>query len=134
MVRVPPRSTLPDHPFPYTTLFRSAQVDEGCANMLVNRETGRAAVQRRARSLTDDDGAVHVRVRLVWPLSDSVAPAEALEASHWAPADRAMFSAAWEAELAGLPDFETSTLQIDRKRVWSEKRVAYSLYLGGRRQ
>src|SRR3546814_497046 len=89
-----------------------AQVDERGAKMLVNRETGRAAVQRRARSLTDDDGAVHVRVRLVWPLSDSVAPAEALEASHWEPADRAMFSAAWEAELAGLPEFETSTLHM----------------------
>src|SRR3546814_12902340 len=36
-----------------------AQVDERGAQMLVNRETGRAAVQRRARSLTDDDGAVH---------------------------------------------------------------------------
>src|SRR3546814_15102951 len=80
--------------------------------MLVKRGTGRAACQRRARSLTDDDGAVHVRVRLVWPLSDSVAPAEALEASHWEPADRAMFSAAWEAELAGLPEFETSTLHM----------------------
>src|SRR3546814_13470529 len=76
-----------------------AKVEGRVAKMLVNRETGRAAVQRRARSLTDDDGAVHVRVRLVWPLSDSVAPAEALEARHREPADCAMFSAAWEAEL-----------------------------------
>src|SRR3546814_4075957 len=34
-----------------------AQVDERGAKMLVNRETGRAAVQRRARNLTEDDGA-----------------------------------------------------------------------------
>src|SRR3546814_6014934 len=40
-----------------------AQVDERGAKMLVNRETGRAAVQRRARSLTDDDGAVPDRKR-----------------------------------------------------------------------
>src|SRR3546814_5593960 len=86
MIRRPPRSKRTDTLFPYKTLCRSR--------------------------LTDDDGAVHVRVRLVWPLSDSVAPAEALEASHWEPADRAMFSAAWEAELAGLPEFETSTLHM----------------------
>jgi predicted RNA methylase len=89
-----------------------AMVDDRGARMLVNRETGRAAIQRRARSITDDDGAVHPHVRLIWPLTDSVMAAEALETSQWQPAERAAFAAAWSAELAALPDHETSTLHM----------------------
>ncbi|MCM8731562.1 strawberry notch-like NTP hydrolase domain-containing protein [Hephaestia sp. GCM10023244] len=89
-----------------------ALVDDRGAGMLVNAQTGRAALRRRARSITDDDGAVHPRVRLVWPLTDAVMRAEPLTASAWQPADRAAFSAAWSAELADLPAFETSTLHI----------------------
>ena len=89
-----------------------ALVDERHARMLVNARSGRAAIQRRARSVTDDDGAVHARVRLVWPLRDSVVPAELLESSQWEPATREAFAAAWEAELAELPEFETSTFHM----------------------
>ena len=89
-----------------------AQVDERGAKMLVNGKTGRAALQRRARSVTDDDGDVHPRVRLVWPLTDTVIRAAMLGASDWAPAGRDAFSAAWQAELASLPAFETSTLHM----------------------
>ena len=89
-----------------------AQVDEHGAKMLINSKTGRAAIQRRARSVTDDDGAVHSRVRLVWPLADSVIPAEMLGVSHWATADREAFRTAWNAELADLPAYETSTLHM----------------------
>ncbi|RIA46737.1 strawberry notch-like protein [Hephaestia caeni] len=89
-----------------------ALVDDRGAAMLVNAQTGRAALRRRARSVTDDDGAVHPRVRLVWPLTDAVMRAEPLAASAWQPADRAAFSAAWAAELVDLPAFETSTLHI----------------------
>ncbi|BBB10623.1 strawberry notch-like NTP hydrolase domain-containing protein [Sphingopyxis sp. EG6] len=88
------------------------QVEGKGAKLLVNGKTGRGAVQRRARSVTDDDGAVHPRVRLIWPLTDSVIPAEVLASSHWEEADRAAFSAAWKAELAGLPSHETSTLHM----------------------
>ncbi|MBN8847138.1 MAG: strawberry notch family protein [Sphingomonas sp.] len=89
-----------------------ALVDDRGAGMLVNAQTGRAALRRRARSVTDDDGAVHPRVRLVWPLTDAVMRAEPLAASAWQPADRTAFSAAWAAELADLPAFATSTLHI----------------------
>src|SRR3546814_17888503 len=82
------------------------------AKLLVNSRTGRGAVQRRARSVTDDDGAVHPRLRLVWPLRDSVVPAATLLASQWEEADRDTFSAAWEAELAGLTTNETSPLHM----------------------
>ncbi|MEO7170236.1 MAG: strawberry notch family protein, partial [Sphingomonas sp.] len=88
------------------------QVETRGAKLLVNGRTGRAAVQRRARSVTDDDGAVHRRVRLVWPLTDNVVPVEMLASSHWEEADRAAFSAAWSTELAELPGHETSTLHM----------------------
>ena len=89
-----------------------AQADHRGAKLLVNAKTGRAAVQRRARSVTDDDGAIHPRVRLIWPLTDSVMAAEMLAASQWEEVDRATFSAAWLAELARLPSHETSTLHM----------------------
>jgi hypothetical protein len=80
--------------------------------MLVNAKTGRAAVQRRARSVTDDDGGVRPRARLVWPLSDTVVPAEMLPTSHWEPAERAAFADAWNAELAELPQYDRSTMHM----------------------
>ena len=89
-----------------------ALAEDRGGKLLVNGKTGRAAVQRRARSVTDDDGAIHPRVRLIWPLADSVMAAEMLFASRWEEADRATFSAAWTTELAGLPEFETSTLHM----------------------
>lgn len=89
-----------------------AMADGKGAKLLVNSKTGRGAIQRRARSVTDDDGAVHPRVRLVWPLTDSVIPAETLLASHWQEVDQAAFGVAWSAELAGLPTHETSTLHM----------------------
>lgn len=89
-----------------------AMADDRGAKLLVNSKTGRAGVQRRARSVTDDDGAVHPRARLVWPLTDRVIPAEALAVNHWEPATREAFSEAWSAELSGLPEFETATLHM----------------------
>ena len=82
------------------------------AKLLINEKTGRGAVQRRARSIIDDDGAIHPRVRLIWPLSDSVISSEALAESRWAETDRATFTAAWQRELADLPEHETSNLHM----------------------
>jgi hypothetical protein len=82
------------------------------AKLLINEKTGRGAVQRRARSIIDDDGAIHPRVRLIWPLSDSVISTEALAESRWAETDRATFTAAWQRELADLPEHETSNLHM----------------------
>ncbi|KEZ19427.1 Probably methylase/helicase [Sphingobium yanoikuyae] len=97
---------------PLSLAHALAQAETSGAKLLVNARTGRAAIQRRARSVTDDDGAIHPRVRLVWPLTDSVMAAEMLLASQWEEADRKTFSAAWAAELDGLPSHETSTLHM----------------------
>ena len=101
-----------DRLMPLSLADALSQVDDRGAKLLVNVKTGRAAVQRRARSVTDDDGAIHPRVRLIWPLTDSVMATEMLSASQWEEADQATFSAAWQAELAGLPSHEASTLHM----------------------
>ena len=89
-----------------------ALVDDRGAKMLVSTKTGRAALQRRARSVTDEEGEVHPRVRLVWPLTDAVIRAKMVAASEWQSADRAVFAAAWTAELGELPEYESSVLYM----------------------
>jgi hypothetical protein len=52
-----------------------------------------------------EDGGVEARVRLVRPMKRDGMSAEDLRASHWREADKAAFSAAWEAETAAMPKF-----------------------------
>ncbi|CAH0496416.1 strawberry notch-like NTP hydrolase domain-containing protein [Novosphingobium sp. CECT 9465] len=89
-----------------------ALVEEKGARMLVHGRTGRAALQRGARSLIDDDGKVTARARLVWPVGDSTVALDTLTASGWETAERGAFATAWAEELAALPAFETSTLHM----------------------
>jgi predicted RNA methylase len=80
--------------------------------LVVNARSGRAAVQLRARSLIDDDGAVHRRIALQRPLEKMHMLAEDFEHSHWHSVDADAFGAAWDAELSELPEHEMSTLHI----------------------
>ena len=89
-----------------------AMAESRGGKLLVHVKTGRAAVQRRARGVIDADGVPHPRGRLVWPLRDSVVRMDMLLASDWEPADIETFSAAWNAELAEIPEYETSTLYM----------------------
>ncbi len=82
------------------------------ACLLVNAKSGRAAVQTPARSLMLDDGDIERRIRLIRPMEHPTLPEAALAETQWEEADEAAFSAAWEAELATIPEFETSTLHI----------------------
>ena len=82
------------------------------AALLVNGRSGRAAVKQRARSLVDDEGAVHRRFRLVRPMETSAILADQLAASHWNVVEADAFTTAWNAELAELPEFETGTLHM----------------------
>lgn len=84
----------------------------GEAALLVNARSGRAAVRLRARSLVDDEGNAHRRIRLIRPMETIKMLTEQYHASHWKDADKEMFAAAWGAELAELPEYETGTLQM----------------------
>ncbi|MEH3099686.1 strawberry notch family protein [Sphingomonas adhaesiva] len=88
----------------------AAAEDRG--RLLVNARSGRAAVQIAAPSLMLDDGEIERRVRLLRPTETYPMPAEALAETQWEAVERAVFVAAWEAELAEVPAFTEHTLHV----------------------
>ncbi|MGC8528549.1 strawberry notch C-terminal domain-containing protein, partial [Acidiphilium sp.] len=82
------------------------------ARLLVNDQSGRAAVQMPAPSLTLDDGEVQRRVRLVRPMARETIALDAIERSHWENAGAEPFAATWNAEVAQVPEFTESAFHI----------------------
>jgi len=82
------------------------------ATLLVNGQSGRAAVQVPAPSLMLDDGEVERRVRLLRPMERPAIPLAAMAQTHWREADHDAFAAAWEAEIADLAEFTDSRIHI----------------------
>ena len=87
-------------------------LDDPKARLLVNARSGRAAVQVPATSLMLEDGTMEPRFRLIRPMEAATLPALMMEETHWLEADRAAFAAAWETELAEVPEFSETTLHI----------------------
>jgi predicted RNA methylase len=88
------------------------QLSDLRAVLLVNTQSGRAAVQVPARSLMLDDGEVERRVRLIRPMEHPAIPLAIMPQTHWEEADRATFARAWEAEVAEVPAFTDSEIHI----------------------
>ena len=82
------------------------------AVLLINGQSGRAAVQIPTTSLMLDDGEVERRVRLIRPMERAAMPLAMMPQTHWVEADHESFASAWEAELAEVPAFTDSTLNI----------------------
>ena len=82
------------------------------AVLLVNSQSGRAAVQVPAPSLMLDDGEVERRVRLIRPMEHPAMPLAMMPQTHWREADRETFARAWAAELAEVPEFTDSEIHI----------------------
>ncbi|HLZ03884.1 MAG TPA: strawberry notch family protein [Bradyrhizobium sp.] len=82
------------------------------AVLLINARSGRPAVQIPAPSFMLDDGEIDRRVRLIRPMEQHSVPLKMMAESHWVEADRERFSAAWLAEIAGIPEFSESTIHI----------------------
>jgi hypothetical protein len=82
------------------------------ALLLVNSQSGRAAVQVPAPSLMLDDGEVERRVRLIRPMEHPAMPLAMMPQTHWREADREIFAGAWAAELAEVPEFTDSAIHI----------------------
>ena len=59
-----------------------------------------------------DDGEIERRVRLIRPMEHHSLPLKMMAESHWVEADRERFPAAWQAELAEVPEFSESTIHI----------------------
>jgi predicted RNA methylase len=82
------------------------------ARLLVNSQSGRAAVQIPAPSVMLDDGEVERRVRLIRPMERPAFPLTTMAQTHWQEADRETFARAWAAEVAAVPEFVDSTIHI----------------------
>ena len=80
--------------------------------LLVNSRSSRAAIQLPTASLMLDDGTVEHRVRLLRPTDELRFGLDALAETHWQPADRKLFCELWDAEVAAVPEFTTSTFHI----------------------
>lgn len=65
-----------------------------------------------ARSIMLGDGTIEPRVNLLRPTDILHFEIRQIEVTSWKEADARLFSAAWGAELAALPDFTISTLHI----------------------
>src|SRR5206468_11954955 len=50
--------------------------------------------------------------RLIRPMEHNSLPLKMMTESHWAEADRERFAAAWQAELAQVPEFTDSTIHV----------------------
>ncbi|MER9426186.1 strawberry notch family protein [Mesorhizobium sp. M0317] len=80
--------------------------------LLVNTRSNRAAIRLPTASLMLDDGTIEHRVRLLRPTDELRFGLDALAETHWQPADRKLFCDLWQAEVAAVPEFTTSTFHI----------------------
>jgi hypothetical protein len=80
--------------------------------LLVNTRSNRAAIQLPTASLMLDDGTVEHRVRLLRPTDELRFGLDALAETFWQPADRKLFCDLWQAEVAAVPEFTTSTFHM----------------------
>ncbi|MDQ6436283.1 strawberry notch family protein [Mesorhizobium sp. LHD-90] len=80
--------------------------------LLVNTRSSRVAIQLPTASLMLDDGAIEHRVRLLRPTDEVRFGLDALAETHWQPVDRKLFCELWQAEVAAVPEFTTSTFHI----------------------
>ena len=82
------------------------------ARLLVNEQSGRAAIEVPTSSQMNDDGGMIDRVRLHRPMTRESMTQLEKAVSHWQPVTDDVFEAAWNAELATIPEFSTSRITI----------------------
>ena len=97
---------------PFTLDEAFERANDPRARLLINAQSGRGAVQVPTPSLMLDDGEVERRVRPLRPMEPTALSLNALAQTHWREAEREAFSAAWQAEVATVPEFSTSTFHI----------------------
>ncbi|OCX27473.1 MULTISPECIES: strawberry notch-like NTP hydrolase domain-containing protein [unclassified Bradyrhizobium] len=88
------------------------RISDPRAVLLVNGQSGRAAVQVPARSLMLDDGEVERRVRLIRPMDHHTVSLAMMPQTHWEETDRDTFARIWQAEVAEVPEFTDSEIHI----------------------
>ncbi len=81
-------------------------------SLMVNAQSGRAALLAPASSFTLEDGRVEERIRLIRPMSRDTTPKEKLAQSQWRQADAQEFEEAWRAELEKIPATRVSDMYL----------------------
>jgi predicted RNA methylase len=97
---------------PVTLDAALAELDDPRAKLLINERSGRAAVQIPTTSVMLDDGEIERRVRLVRPMDAHNVPVRMMGETRWTEAGREVFAAAWNNEVAEVPEFADSTLHM----------------------
>jgi hypothetical protein len=88
------------------------ELDDPRAVLMINTRSGRAAVQVPTTSLMLDDGEIERRVRLIRPTESQNLAIRLMGGTQWVETDRPNFAAAWNAEVAEVPEFTDSTLHV----------------------
>lgn len=89
-----------------------AELADPRAKLLVNEQSGRAAVQIPTTAVMLDDGEVDRRVRLIRPMEAHNIPIRLMGGTHWVEADQHAFASAWNAEVADVPEFSEGVLHM----------------------
>jgi predicted RNA methylase len=97
---------------PVTLAEALDHLDDPRARLLINERSGRAAVQIPTTSIMLDDGEIERRVRLIRPMEAHNIPIKMMDETHWVDADRAGFTAAWNAEVAEVPEYTESNIHV----------------------
>lgn len=82
------------------------------ARLMINGKSGRPAVMVPTRSIMLDDGSIQPRVSLIRPMDELRFEVRQLEETNWEETDEQAFAEAWDAEVAAVPEFSTSTMHI----------------------
>ena len=86
--------------------------EERGASLMINAKSHRAAVKAGSHSITNDDGTIDRRYRLIRPDDVTLVSDTFLATSTWGPATHAEFGAAWTSELRTIPEFAETSLHI----------------------
>ncbi len=89
-----------------------AAARERGGRLLVNSKSQRGALQVPAPAIMLDDGRIETRVRLIRPMERMTYAAESLSETAWEDAGECAFGAAWNHEIAELPEFTESNLYV----------------------
>ena len=97
---------------PFSLVEALERAGDPRAVLLINAQSGRAAVQVPTPSVMLDDGEVERRVRLLRPMERTALSLAGLAQTHWEPADRATSAKAGGAGNAEIAPFTDSDLHV----------------------
>ena len=89
-----------------------AELGDPRAVLMINSRSGRASVQVPTTSLMLDDGEIERRVRLIRPTESQSIAVRLMGGTQWVETDRPTFVAAWNAEVAEVPEFTDATSHV----------------------